>query len=70
MQEKTRLYQSWHIDIISKELPDLKDQRTAQNVNSNELGGVKNSDCMLNFSKMNILKQKQIRLINLRSTEN
>ena len=37
MQEKTRLYQPWHDDIILKELYDLKDQQIAQNPNSHEL---------------------------------
>ena len=37
MQEKTRLYQPWHDDIILKELFDLKVQQMAQNANSNEL---------------------------------
>ena len=31
MQEKTRLYQPWHDDIILKELYDLKDQEISQN---------------------------------------
>ena len=37
MQEKTPLYYPWHDDIIIKELSNLKDQKTAQNINSNEL---------------------------------
>ena len=37
MREKARFYQSWHDDIILKELYDLDDQQIPQNVNSNEL---------------------------------
>ena len=37
MREKARFYQSWHDDIMLKELYDLDDQQIPQNVNSNEL---------------------------------
>ena len=39
VQEKSPLYQSWHDDIIWKELHDMKDQQIPQNANS-----IKNSE--------------------------
>ena len=66
LREKTRLYQSWHDDRISKELYDLKDQQIPQNANSNELSKTrKRIKLRAKFLKNNILKKKLLRSINL-----